>query len=84
MRSEPLRVPIAEDETVIRLDLEGLPERNGLRVCGEARRFGQLRNRSRRSRLGAFFAQMRANADRTRELAEKALAKLEAEERKTA
>ncbi len=37
MRSEPLRVLIAEDETIIRLDLKGLLERNGLRVCGEAR-----------------------------------------------
>jgi AmiR/NasT family two-component response regulator len=34
---EPLRVLIAEDETIIRLDLRGLLERHGLRVCGEAR-----------------------------------------------
>ncbi|MBV8258829.1 MAG: response regulator [Actinobacteria bacterium] len=37
MRTEPLRVLIAEDETIIRLDLRGLLERQGLRVCGEAR-----------------------------------------------
>lgn len=36
-RTEPLRVLIAEDETIIRLDLRGLLERHGLRVCGEAR-----------------------------------------------
>jgi two-component system, response regulator PdtaR len=36
-RDEPLRVLIAEDETIIRLDLRGLLERHGLRVCGEAR-----------------------------------------------
>jgi AmiR/NasT family two-component response regulator len=36
-REEPLRVLIAEDETIIRLDLRGLLERHGLRVCGEAR-----------------------------------------------
>jgi two-component system, response regulator PdtaR len=34
---EPLRVLIAEDETIIRLDLRALLERHGLRVCGEAR-----------------------------------------------
>ena len=34
---EPLRVLIAEDETIIRLDLRGVLERHGLRVCGEAR-----------------------------------------------
>ncbi len=32
-----LRVLIAEDETLIRLDLRGLLERNGFVVCGEAR-----------------------------------------------
>jgi two-component system, response regulator PdtaR len=37
MQGEPLRVLIAEDETIIRLDLRGLLERHGLRVCGEAR-----------------------------------------------
>jgi DNA-binding NarL/FixJ family response regulator len=35
---EPLRVLIAEDETIIRLDLRGLLERHGMRVCGEALR----------------------------------------------
>lgn len=33
----PLHVLVAEDETIIRLDLCGLLERQGLRVCGEAR-----------------------------------------------
>ena len=36
-REEPLRVLIAEDETIIRLDLRGVLERHGVRVCGEAR-----------------------------------------------
>jgi two-component system, response regulator PdtaR len=36
-REQPLRVLIAEDETLIRLDLRGLLERQGFRVCGEAR-----------------------------------------------
>jgi response regulator NasT len=35
--SEPLRVLIAEDETIIRLDLRGLLEAAGFEVCGEAR-----------------------------------------------
>jgi response regulator NasT len=35
--SRVLRVLIAEDETVIRLDLRGVLEANGLVVCGEAR-----------------------------------------------
>jgi DNA-binding NarL/FixJ family response regulator len=35
-RERPLRVLIAEDETIVRLDLRGLLERQGLRVCGEA------------------------------------------------
>ncbi len=34
---EPLRVLIAEDETIIRLDLRGLLESHGILVCGEAR-----------------------------------------------
>jgi DNA-binding NarL/FixJ family response regulator len=33
----PLRVLIAEDETLIRLDLRGLLEQHGFFVCGEAR-----------------------------------------------
>ncbi len=33
----PLRVLIAEDETLIRLDLRGLLEQHGFHVCGEAR-----------------------------------------------
>jgi AmiR/NasT family two-component response regulator len=33
----PRRVLIAEDETIIRLDLRGLLEKNGFDVCGEAR-----------------------------------------------
>jgi response regulator NasT len=32
-----LRVLVAEDETLIRLDLRGLLEANGMTVCGEAR-----------------------------------------------
>src|SRR5438034_11100499 len=32
-----LRVLIAEDETIIRADLRGLREDNGMVVCGEAR-----------------------------------------------
>jgi len=32
-----VRVLIAEDETIIRLDLHGLLEKHGLEVCGEAR-----------------------------------------------
>jgi len=32
-----MRVLIAEDETIIRLDLRGLLERHGLQVCAEAR-----------------------------------------------
>jgi response regulator NasT len=35
--SEPLRVLIAEDETIIRLDLRGLLEAAGFEICGEAR-----------------------------------------------
>jgi AmiR/NasT family two-component response regulator len=35
-RDRPLRVLVAEDETIIRLDLRSLLERQGLRVCGEA------------------------------------------------
>ncbi|HVS85582.1 MAG TPA: response regulator [Gaiellaceae bacterium] len=34
---DPLRVLIADDETIIRLDLRDLLERQGIRVCGEAR-----------------------------------------------
>jgi two-component system, response regulator PdtaR len=37
MDEEPLRVLIAEDETIIRMDLCGLLESHGLVVCGEAR-----------------------------------------------
>jgi two-component system, response regulator PdtaR len=37
MFDERLRVLIAEDETIIRLDLRQLLEQNGLVVCGEAR-----------------------------------------------
>ncbi len=33
----PLRVLIAEDETIVRLDLRGVLEDQGLIVCGEAR-----------------------------------------------
>ena len=33
----PTRVLIAEDETIIRLDLRQLLEENGFIVCGEAR-----------------------------------------------
>ena len=36
-REGPLRVLVAEDETIVRLDLRGLLERHGLQVCGEAR-----------------------------------------------
>jgi response regulator NasT len=32
-----LRVLVAEDETIIRLDLKGILERYGIEVCGEAR-----------------------------------------------
>ena len=32
-----MRVLIAEDETIIRLDLRGLLEKHGMVVCGEAR-----------------------------------------------
>jgi two-component system, response regulator PdtaR len=35
--NDALRVLVAEDETIIRLDLIGLLERQGLVVCGEAR-----------------------------------------------
>ncbi len=34
---DPLRVLIAEDETIIRLDLRGLLESQGIVVCGEAK-----------------------------------------------
>lgn len=37
MTETPLRVLIAEDETLIRLDLRGLLEAAGLEVCAEAR-----------------------------------------------
>jgi response regulator NasT len=37
MFDDRLRVLIAEDETIIRLDLRQLLEQNGLEVCGEAR-----------------------------------------------
>src|SRR5437764_1743894 len=37
MFDERLRVLIAEDETIIRLDLRQLLEQNGFVVCGEAR-----------------------------------------------
>jgi response regulator NasT len=37
MFDDRLRVLIAEDETIIRLDLRQLLERNGFEVCGEAR-----------------------------------------------
>ena len=37
MFDERLRVLIAEDETIIRLDLRQILEENGLIVCGEAR-----------------------------------------------
>ena len=33
----PLRILVAEDETIIRLDLRGLLERAGFDVCAEAR-----------------------------------------------
>ena len=35
--SRPLRILIAEDETIIRLDLRGMLEKHGLIVVGEAR-----------------------------------------------
>jgi response regulator NasT len=35
--SEPLRILVAEDETIIRLDLRGLLEGAGFEVCAEAR-----------------------------------------------
>ncbi|HSL63075.1 MAG TPA: response regulator [Gaiellaceae bacterium] len=35
--SKPLRVLVAEDETIIRLDLRGLLENAGFEVCAEAR-----------------------------------------------
>jgi response regulator NasT len=34
---EPIRILVAEDETIIRLDLKQLLEEHGLIVCGEAR-----------------------------------------------
>jgi two-component system, response regulator PdtaR len=37
MFDDPLRVLIAEDETIIRLDLRGVLEKHGLLVVGEAR-----------------------------------------------
>jgi response regulator NasT len=37
MRTEPLRILIAEDETIIRLDLRGALEHHGFVVCAEAR-----------------------------------------------
>ncbi len=37
MSNLPIRVLVAEDETIIRLDLVTLIERNGLVVCAEAR-----------------------------------------------
>ena len=37
MTLEGLRVLIAEDETLIRLDLKQMLEENGIEVCGEAR-----------------------------------------------
>ena len=37
MFEDRLRVLIAEDETIIRLDLRQLLEQNGMEVCGEAR-----------------------------------------------
>lgn len=36
-RSVPLRILVAEDETIIRLDLRELLERSGFEVCAEAR-----------------------------------------------
>lgn len=35
--SDPARILIAEDETIIRLDLREILERSGFEVCGEAR-----------------------------------------------
>jgi AmiR/NasT family two-component response regulator len=35
--TDPLRVLIAEDETIVRLDLRGILEARGVTVCGEAR-----------------------------------------------
>ncbi len=37
MHSMTMRILIAEDETIIRLDLRGLLERSGYTVVGEAR-----------------------------------------------
>lgn len=37
MRDEPIRILLAEDETIIRLDLRQLLEQQGFVVCGEAR-----------------------------------------------
>ena len=37
MAAAPTRILIAEDETIIRLDLRSLLESNGFEVCGEAR-----------------------------------------------
>ncbi|MFN0155905.1 MAG: ANTAR domain-containing response regulator [Gaiella sp.] len=37
MTEAPLRILLAEDETIIRLDLRGLLERSGFEVCGEAK-----------------------------------------------
>ena len=37
MSGEPLRILIAEDETIIRLDLRELLERAGFEICAEAR-----------------------------------------------
>ena len=37
MSGEPLRILIAEDETIIRLDLRELLERSGFEICAEAR-----------------------------------------------
>jgi two-component system, response regulator PdtaR len=36
-QTEPVRVLVAEDETIIRLDLKDLLERSGFEVCAEAR-----------------------------------------------
>src|SRR5689334_7315269 len=36
-QTEPMRVLVAEDETIIRLDLKDLLERSGFEVCAEAR-----------------------------------------------
>ena len=54
-----MRVLIAEDETIIRLDLKGLLEKHGLMVCAEARDGEEAVALARRERPDAAILDLR-------------------------